>query len=69
MSYALIRKINRMKKSVYVLGFLTCFLVSTGAMFELFHWPYSGKIMFSGFLLLNFGLLPTYFYQKYKSAT
>jgi hypothetical protein len=58
-----------MTKATCVLGFLTCFLVSTGVMFELFHWPYSGKIMFSGFLLLNFGFLPVFFYQKYKSVS
>jgi len=32
------------------------------------HWPWAGIIMFLGFLLLNFGFLPVYFFQKYKAA-
>ena len=56
-----------MKKSIYVWAFVTCFLISTGVMFELFHWPWAGKIMFAGFLMLNLVLMPTYFYQKYQS--
>jgi hypothetical protein len=56
-----------MKKSIYLIAFITTFTFSTGVMFELFHWPFSGIIMFVGFLLLNFVLLPTFFYQKYKA--
>lgn len=55
-----------MKKSFYVLGFLTFFALGIGAMFEFLSWPYRGIIVFIGFLLLNFGLIPMYFYQKYK---
>ncbi|ESU29452.1 hypothetical protein FLJC2902T_08550 [Flavobacterium limnosediminis JC2902] len=57
-----------MKKSIYVLGFLTCFVLGIGAMFEFLHWPWRGIIVFAGFLLLNFGLIPLYFYHKYKNA-
>jgi hypothetical protein len=57
-----------MTKSFYILGFLTTFILGIGAMFELLVWPYRGMIVFAGFLLLNFGLVPTYFYQKYKSV-
>lgn len=57
-----------MTKSFYILGFLTTFILGIGAMFEFLTWPYRGMIVFAGFLLLNFGLVPTYFYQKYKSA-
>lgn len=57
-----------MKKSFYILAFLTCFILGIGAMFEFLVWPFRGMIVFAGFLLLNFGLLPTYFYQKYKSV-
>ena len=55
-----------MKKSFYVLGFLTFFTLGIGAMFEFLSWPYRGIIVCVGFLLLNFGLIPMYFYQKYK---
>lgn len=57
-----------MTKSFYILGFLTTFILGIGAMFEFLVWPYRGMIVFAGFLLLNFGLLPIYFYQKYKSV-
>lgn len=55
-----------MKKSFYILGFLSFFTLGTGAMFEFLSWPYRGVIVFIGFLFLNFGLIPAYFYQKYK---
>lgn len=57
-----------MKKSFYILAFLTTFILGIGAMFEFLVWPFRGMIVFAGFVLLNFGLLPTYFYQKYKLA-
>lgn len=57
-----------MSKSFYILGFLTTFILGMGAMFEFLVWPYRGIIVFIGFLFLNFGLVPVYFYQKYKSV-
>lgn len=55
-----------MKKSFYILGFLSFFTLGIGAMFEFLSWPYSGIIVFIGFLLLNFGLIPVFFYQQYR---
>ncbi|MEQ3664067.1 MULTISPECIES: hypothetical protein [unclassified Olleya] len=55
-----------MKKSVYVLGFLALFTLSTASLFKIMHWPYAGILIFVGFLLLNFGFLPTLFYKLYK---
>jgi len=57
-----------MKKSFYVLGFFTFFAPGIGAMFEFLSWPYRGIIVFIGFLLLNFGLIPMYFFQKYQQV-
>jgi hypothetical protein len=57
-----------MKKSFYILGFITFFILGIGAMFEFLTWPYRGIIVFIGFLFLNFGFIPTYFYQKYKQC-
>ncbi len=57
-----------MNKFFYLLAFLTTFTLGIGAMFEFLTWPFRGIIVFVGFVLLNFGLVPTYFYQKYKSA-
>ncbi|WP_292943851.1 hypothetical protein [Olleya sp. UBA1516] len=55
-----------MKKSVYVLGFLALFTLSTASLFKIMHWPYAGILIFVGFLLFNFGFLPTLFYKLYK---
>jgi len=57
-----------MKRTVYLLGFISCFTLSTGFMFKIMHWPMASIFMLAGFLLLNFGFLPAYFYQKYRAA-
>jgi len=57
-----------MKPSFYLLAFFTCFLFGMGAMFEFLIWPGRGIIVASGFLMLNFGLMPMFFYQKYKAS-
>lgn len=57
-----------MKKVVYLFGFLACFLLSSGLMFKMMHWPTANIQIFIGFLVLNFGLLPVYFYQKFRTA-
>ncbi|WP_420574324.1 hypothetical protein [Kordia sp.] len=56
-----------MKNAVYLLGFLAFFVLSTGIMFEFFHWPFAAMLMLVGFVLLNFGFLPTLFYRLYKT--
>ena len=58
-----------MKRTVYLSGFIASFLVSTGVMFKIMHWPYAGMILFSGFTILNFVFLPTFFYYKYKNSS
>lgn len=57
-----------MKRSVNLLGFLATFTLSTGIMFKVMHWPFASIIMFTGFLLLNLGFLPTFFYQRARTA-
>ena len=56
-----------MKKTFYIVSFLTCFLFGIGLMFEFLIWPGRGMIICAAFLMLNFGLIPIFFYQKYKS--
>ncbi|WP_298420341.1 hypothetical protein [uncultured Kordia sp.] len=56
-----------MKKSVYVLGFLALFTLSTAFMFEIMRWPYAGILILLGFVLFNFGFLPTLFYKLYNA--
>ena len=56
----------RRQKFVYIFGFLASFTMILGMLFKIMHWPGAGIILFSGFLLLLFGYLPVYFYQRYK---
>ncbi len=53
-----------MKTTLNILGFLATFMLSTGIMFKIFHWPYAGIILFSGFIILNLGFLPIYFFRR-----
>jgi hypothetical protein len=57
-----------MKRTVSVLGFFAFFTLSTGVMFKIMHWPGANVLLLAGFMLLNFGYLPVYFFQKYKAA-
>ena len=58
-----------MKRTVYLSVFITLFILSTGFMFKMMHWPGANILMMSGFLLLNFVSMPMYFYQKYKAVS
>lgn len=57
-----------MRKSFYIISFITFFTLGIGCMFEFLHWQFRGMIVFAGFLMLNFGVLPMFFYHKYKNA-
>jgi len=57
-----------MSKSVFILGFLSSFFLGAGFFFKAMHWPMANILVGFGFLFLNFGFLPAYFYQKYKMA-
>ncbi len=57
-------------KIINLIGFLSSFALSTGIMFKIMHWPFASIILFSGFVLLNFGFLPLYFFnRKSKQAS
>lgn len=58
----------RLKQAVYISGFIVSFLMSTGIMFKIMQWPFAGIILFSAFMLLNFILLPIFFYQRYHAS-
>jgi hypothetical protein len=62
-------KINHiMKRTVYLLGFITSFLISSGLLFKIMHWPGANIMLVIGFAFMNIALLPYYFYHKYKAA-
>jgi len=57
-----------MKRTVNFLGFAAAFTLSTGIMFKVMQWPMATILLFAGFILLNFGFLPSYFYQKNRAV-
>ena len=54
------------QKIVYIIGFIATFTLVLGFLFKIMHWPWASIILFSGFLILLFGYIPLYFYQRYK---
>jgi hypothetical protein len=63
-----IKTTEKMKKTMYVTGFLAAFLSSTGLLFKLMHWQGASIMLVLGVIFINLGFLPMYFYGKYKSA-
>lgn len=57
-----------MKKTIFLSGYLSAFLVSTGVLFKIQQWPGAMIILTLGICLLNFGFLPLFFYDRYKKA-
>ncbi|MHB1276764.1 MAG: hypothetical protein ACYC1Q_00015 [Bacteroidia bacterium] len=63
-----INKEEKMKKAIYLTGFIATFLATTGLLFTFFHWKGASIILMMGFLFLNFGFLPLFFMDRYKRA-
>ena len=57
-----------MKKTMYLLGYLALILSTTGLLFKVQHWPGAAVMLVLGVLILNFGFLPMFFYERYKQA-
>ena len=57
-----------MKKTMFVLGYIAAFLITTGMLFKTMHWPGANISLVSGIFLLNVGFLPLYFYDRYKKS-
>lgn len=57
-----------MKATMYILGYIAVILVTTGSLFKTMHWPMANIFLVTGIMLLNIGVLPMYFYNKYKQS-
>jgi predicted RND superfamily exporter protein len=55
-----------MKKTMYLLGYLAVFLMTTGLLFKLQHWPGAAIMLTIAIALFNFGFLPLFIYGRYK---
>jgi hypothetical protein len=61
------QKYSNMKKSVFILGFVTAFIFFVGYIFKSQHWPTANNLILIGSTIFALGFLPAYFYLKYKS--
>ncbi len=62
----IIKRVLIMKKTMFIFGYIAAILSSTGLLFKLQHWPGAAVLLTLGIVLLNFGFLPLYFYDRYK---
>lgn len=60
------QKHHIMKKSVFILGFVSALIFTTGYFFKIFHWPTANINMLLGSSLFSLGFLPMYFLLKYR---
>jgi len=63
-----LKKEMTMKKTMFVLGYMATFLFTTGLLFKIQQWPGAAIMLTLGTVLLNFGFLPMFFYDRYKRA-
>lgn len=52
-----------MKRILFTAGFLATFLISTGLLFRILHWPGQNIIMFTGFAFLLMTIIALLFYS------
>lgn len=61
-------KNKTMKKTVFILGYISLVVISTGFLFKLQHWPGANVMTATGILFLNFIYLPLLFIDKYRTS-
>lgn len=57
-----------MKKTMFLFAYIAAFLITTGLLFKLQHWPMASILLTLGIVILNLGFLPVYFYDRYKRS-
>ena len=60
------KKIQIMKKTIYLSAFLTSVGFTTGGLFKIMHWPFAGIIILLSSMVLILALLPSLFIHQYK---
>ncbi len=63
-----IKKSLRLQMLVYIIGYISSTLISTGFIFKMMHWPGASILLASGFLVLIVLFFPAFFYHSYKSS-
>ncbi len=62
------KRIRIMKKGIYLLGFLSAFVLTAGVTFKLLHYPGANTLFISGFLMLLLVYVPLLAFDRYKVA-
>lgn len=57
-----------MKQKIYIIGILNTFIILTGAIFKIAHWPGAGILMTLGFAALVLVFIPMALINNYRSG-
>ena len=60
------KKIKIMKKTTYLLGFLSVFSFTTGFLLKIMHWPGANIILTLSIAVFALAVLPLFFINQYK---
>ena len=58
----------RIKRMLHLISTLAVLLILTGLLFKMMHWPYATILLFSGCVVFILIVIPTFFYDRYKSS-
>ena len=58
----------RIRRMLHVISTLAVLLILTGLLFKMMHWPYATILLFSGCVVFILIVIPTFFYDRYKSS-
>jgi hypothetical protein len=58
----------RLKRVLHLVSTIAVLLIMTGLLFKMMHWPYATILLFSGCIVFILVVIPTYFYDRYKSS-
>ncbi len=58
----------RLKRVLLLVSTIAVLLIMTGLLFKMMHWPYATILLFSGCIVFILVVIPTYFYDRYKSS-
>ena len=58
----------RLKRVLHLVSTITVLLIIIGILFKVMHWPYATILLFSGCIVFILIVIPTYFYDRYKSS-
>jgi hypothetical protein len=57
-----------LKRILHLVSTLAILLILTGLLFKMMHWPYATILLFTGCVIFILVVVPTFFYDRYKSS-